>query len=337
MAKNPKQKQKLLYILKFLTEKTDENNGVTVNDIIDYLDAFDIKAERKSIYDDLKTLQDFGVDICSTKSKTVEYYIASRDFELSELKLLVDAVQSAKFITLKKSNELIKKLENLSSESEAKELQRQVFVSNRVKTMNEKVYYNIDSLHDALNTGNKISFFYYQWEITGNSSQKVMKKKRNNGERYVVSPWALCWDDENYYLIAYDSKADKIKHYRVDKMDSVEVLHKEKRDGKKLFQKFDMAVYSKQSFGMFGGELTDIKIRFDNSLVGVVVDRFSKNVFITANQDGTFDMSTKVMLSPTFYGWLFALKDKACIISPKSAKDEFLSYVNDVLKMYNKE
>lgn len=334
MAKNPKQKQKLLYILKYLIEKTDENNGVTVSDIIAYLDAFDIKAERKSIYDDLKTLQDFGIDICSNKSKTVEYYVASRDFELSELKLLVDAVQSAKFITHKKSNVLIKKLENLTSEFEAKELQRQVFVSNRVKTMNERIYYNIDSLHEAMNSGNKISFFYYQWEITGDNAQKVSKKRRNNGERYVVSPWALSWDDENYYLIAYDDKAEKIKHYRVDKMESVEVLHKEKRDGKKLFSKFDMAVYSKQIFGMFGGNLTDVKIRFDNSLVGVIVDKFSKNVFISVNDDGTFDMSTKVMLSPNFYGWLFALKDKAKIISPVSAKDEFLCFVEDVLKMY---
>ncbi len=335
MAKNPKQKQKLFYVLKYLMEKTDLNNSVTVNDIIDYLDSFDIKAERKSIYDDLKTLQDFGVDICSTKSKSVNYYIASREFELSELKLLVDAVQSAKFITHKKSNELIKKLESLSSENEAKELQRQVFVSNRVKTMNEKVYYNIDSLHNALNHGKKVSFYYYQWEITGDSSQKVAKRRRNNGEKYVVSPWALSWDDENYYLIAYDDKADKIKHYRVDKMESVEMLEKEKRSGKALFSKFDMAVYSKQIFGMFGGTLTDIKVRFDNSLVGVVVDKFSKNVFISSNNDGTFDMSAKVMLSPNFYGWLFALKDKAKIISPQNAKDEYLSYINDILKTYN--
>lgn len=334
MAKNPNQKLKLLYILKYLNEKTDENNGVTVNEIIDYLDCYDIKAERKSIYDDLKTLQDFGVDICSTKSKTVEYYIATRDFELSELKLLVDAVQSAKFITHKKSNELIGKLEGLTSSFEAKELQRQVYVSNRVKTMNEKIYYNIDSLHDAMNRGNKISFFYYQWELTGDNAQKIVKKRRNNGERYVVSPWALSWDDENYYLIAYDDKADKIKHYRVDKMEYVEVLHKEKRDGKQLFSKFDMAVYSKQIFGMFGGNLTDVKIRFDNSLIGVVVDKFSKNVFISENGDGTFDMSTKVMLSPNFYGWIFALKDKAQIISPLSAKSEFMSYAEEVLKMY---
>ncbi len=336
MAKNPKQKQKLLYVLKCLNDKTDETHGVTVADIIAYLDSYGITAERKSIYDDLKTLQDFGVDICSSKSKTVEYYIASRDFELSELKLLVDAVQSSKFITHKKSSELIKKLEGLSSIHDAKKLQRQVVVTNRVKTMNEKVYYNIDSLHEAINSGNKISFYYYKWEINPDNANKVVKVRRNNGEKYIVSPWALSWDDENYYLIAYDSVADKIKHYRVDKMESVEVLTKEKRDGKQLFSKFDMAVYSKQIFGMFGGELTDIKVRFDNSLISVVVDRFSKNVFISLNSDGTFDMSTKVMLSPTFYGWLFGLGSKAQIISPSSAKDEFLSFVDDVKSAYNK-
>ncbi len=334
MAKNPKQKQKLLYVLKYFMENTDENHGVTVQDIIAYLDSFSISAERKSIYDDIKTLIDFGVDICSTKTKTVQYYVASRDFEMYELKLLVDAVQSSKFITHKKSNELIKKLENLTSEYEAKKLQRQVVVSNRVKTLNEKVKYNIDSIHEAINEGNKISFYYFQWEISGDNAQKIVKKRRNGGERYIVSPWSLSWDDENYYLIAYDSKANMIKHYRVDKMESVQILKNEKRDGKSAFSKIDMATYSKQVFTMFGGELTDVKIRFDNSLCGVVVDRFSKNVFVSLNDDGTFDLSTKVMLSPTFFGWLFSFKDKAKLISPKSAKDEFLSFINDIMKNY---
>lgn len=334
MAKNPKQKQKLLYVLKYFMENTDENHGVTVADIIAYLDSFSISAERKSIYDDIKTLIDFGVDICSTKTKTVQYYVASRDFEMYELKLLVDAVQSSKFISHKKSNELIKKLENLTSEFEAKKLQRQVVVSNRVKTLNEKVKYNIDSIHEAINEGNKISFYYFQWEISGDNSQKIIKKRRNDGEHYVVSPWALSWDDENYYLIAYDSKARMIKHYRVDKMESVQILKNEKRDGKSAFSKIDMAAYSKQVFTMFGGELTDVKIRFDNSLCGVVVDRFSKNVFVSLNDDGTFDLSTKVVLSPTFYGWLFSFKDKAKLISPQSAKDEFVSFINDIIKNY---
>ncbi|MBE6824298.1 MAG: WYL domain-containing protein [Ruminococcaceae bacterium] len=334
MPKKPRQKLKLLYILKLLTEKTDENNRVTVQQIISYLDSNGISAERKSIYDDIESLRVFGYEICSVKSRTVEYFLGDREFQLPELKLLVDAVQSSKFITLKKSNELIKKLENLASRNDAKKLQRQVVVSNRVKTLNEKIYYSVDSLHEAISSGNQISFYYYKWAITESSAQKVEKIRRNNGEKYIVSPWALSWDDENYYLIAYDSNAKMIKHFRVDKMENVEVLQKTKRDGKDVFNKFDMAVYSKQIFGMFGGELTDVKLRFDNSLVGVVVDRFSKNVPISKNSDGTFDISTKVMLSPNFYGWIFALKDKAKIIEPKRAKDEFLTYIEDIKSLY---
>lgn len=334
MSKNPKQKQKLLYILKLLYEKTDQDHGVTLQQIIDYLEDNEIKAERKSIYDDIRTLKDFGVDILSTKSRTVEYFIADREFELYELKMLVDAVQSSKFITHKKTNELIKKLETLCGEHDAKKLERQVVVANRIKAFGDRIHFNIDSVHEAINSGNKISFYYYNWEVTSDRAQKIVKKRRNNGERYVVSPWSMCWDDENYYLIAYDSVSEKIKHYRIDKMEAVEILHKEKRDGRKIFSKFDMAVYSKQIFGMYGGELVDIKIRFDNSLVGVVVDKFSKNVFISPNEDGTFDMSAKVMLSPNFYRFVFGLRDKAEIISPSRARDEFIEYLDDVKNIY---
>lgn len=334
MPKNSKQKQKLLYILKLLYEKTDQDHGVTLQQIIDYLAENEIKAERKSIYDDIRTLKDFGVDILSTKSKTVEYFIAGREFELYELKMLVDAVQSSKFITLKKTKELIGKIETLCSEQDARKLDRQVVVANRIKAFGDRIHFNIDSVHEAINSGNKISFYYYNWEVTSDRAQKIVKKRRNNGERYVVSPWAMCWDDENYYLIAYDSISDKIKHYRIDKMEAVEILHKEKRDGKKIFSKFDMAMYSKQVFSMYGGELVDIKIRFDNSLVGVVVDKFSKNVFISPNDDGTFDMSAKVMLSPNFYRFIFGLRDKVKILSPSKAKVEFVAYLNDIKKMY---
>lgn len=334
MPKNSKQKQKLLYILKLLYEKTDQDHGVTLQQIIDYLAENEIKAERKSIYDDIRTLKDFGVDILSTKSKTVEYFIAGREFELYELKMLVDAVQSSKFITLKKTKELIGKIETLCSEQDARKLDRQVVVANRIKAFGDRIHFNIDSVHEAINSGNKISFYYYNWEVTSDRAQKIVKKRRNNGERYVVSPWAMCWDDENYYLIAYDSISDKIKHYRIDKMEAVEILHKEKRDGRKIFSKFDMAMYSKQVFSMYGGDLVDIKIRFDNSLVGVVVDKFSKNVFISPNDDGTFDMSAKVMLSPNFYRFIFGLRDKVKILSPSKAKVEFVAYLNDIKKMY---
>ncbi len=335
MPKAPRQKFKLLYILKLLNEKTCEDHGVTVNEIIQYLDSYDIKAERKSIYEDLNILSLFGVDICRTNTKKVEYFIGNRDFELPELKLLVDAVQSSKFITHKKSTELIRKIENLTNEYDAKKLQRQVVVTNRVKTMNERIYLNIDYVHEAINSKNKISFYYYKWELDKNAVNKVSKVRRNNGERYVVSPWALSWDDENYYLIAFDSDTSKIKHYRLDKMENIKIHTDEKCEGQEQFKKFDIAIYSKQIFGMFGGELVDVKIRFDNSLIGVVVDRFSKNVLITMNDDGTFDMSAKVMLSPMFYSWLFAFSSSAKLLAPESAKQEFLRLIDSTRENYN--
>lgn len=334
MPRNPKQKQKLLYIMKYLEEKTDENFGVTVADIIQHLDGYDIKAERKSIYDDLRTLEDFGLDIGHNKvGKETVWYLASREFELPELKLLVDAVQSSKFITKSKSAKLIKKLETLASENDAKALHRQVIVSNRVKTTNEKIYYNIDAINAAINEKKEITFYYTQWAIAKEGTRKIVRERRRDSKLYVVSPKALTWDDENYYLIAFDAEQDKIKHYRVDKMESITVTD-EKAKGSKSVDKLDLAVYSKQVFGMYGGKLTSVKIKMDKSLIGVVADRFSDKVFITTGKGDTFTMCTDVMLSPQFFGWLFSLGDKAQIISPKSAKNEYLSYLKSVTDLY---
>lgn len=336
MAKSSRQKQKLLMILDLLMKKTDMEHSVTVHDILAHLESNGITAERKSIYDDLHVLEDYGLDICKTKSKTVGYYIGSRSFELPELKLLVDAVQSSKFITHKKSNELIKKLEGLSSEHDAKKLHRQVVVSNRVKAPNETIYYTIDSIHDAINKSCKVCFYYAKWEVCGTGNKKIVRTHRNNGELYKVSPWAMTWDDENYYMIAFDSKSGIIKHFRVDKIEKLKMLEDEKSDGRAEYKKFDMAVYSKRVFGMFGGEMQSVKLRVDNSLAGVIIDRFSKDVFVTVNGDGTFSVSVDVMLSPQFYGWLFALGDKVEILSPDSARDEFRRYLSKVVKKYDK-
>ena len=334
MPKNPKQKQKLLYIMKYLCENTDEEYGVTVSQIIDYLDEMDIKAERKSIYDDIETLRDFGMDIVKVKvGKASLYSLVSRDFEIAELKLLVDAVQSSKFITKSKSTSLIKKIEGLASVNDAKKLHRQVIVADRVKTSNERVYYNIDSINDAINARRQISFYYTQWEIVRSGAKKLQRVRRRDGKLYIVSPKALSWDDENYYLIAFDGEEEKIKHYRVDKMENIEILDLRSKGGKAV-DKLDMAAYSKQIFGMFGGELTSVKLRFDDSLVGVVVDRFSDKVFISPNNDGTFTVSVDIMLSPQFYGWLFSFGDKAGIISPKSAKNGFVKYLDAVKESY---
>lgn len=322
MAKSSMQKQKLLYLQKIMIEKTDENHGLTANEIKQALEAYGIKTERKSLYDDLKILETFGLDICRTRTTTVKYYVGSRDFEVPELKLLVDAIQSSKFITHKKSLSLIKKLEGLVSENEGKQLQRQVYVSNRVKNVNEKIYYNVDTLHNAIACEKQVAFKYCNWEIDFGSEKKIVKVERKNGALYKVSPWALCWDDENYYLVAYDSDAQMIKHYRVDKMESIEISGDE-RDGRKTFEKFDLAGYMKGVFSMFGGEQANVKLSVDNSLIGVIVDRFGSNVIIAKESETSFTVNVDVMLSPQFYAWVFGLDTKVRILSPQKAVDEF--------------
>ncbi len=334
MPKNPKQKQKLLYIMKFFMEKTDDDYGVTVADIIEYLDSYEIVAERKSIYNDIECLRDFGMDIVKTKVGKISLFsLVSREFTLEEIKLLIDAVQSSKFITLKKSRDLIRKIETLTSENQAKELHRQVIVANRVKNSNEDIYRNIDSINRAINNKRKISFYYTQWAVSRTGAKKVVRVRRHDGKRYLLTPKALTWDDENYYLIAYDKEAEKLKHFRVDKMEDIAV-EETRADSTKAVDKFDLAVYTKQVFGMYGGETVSVKLRFDDSLIGVVVDRFSDRVFIQPHGDGTFTMSAEVMLSPQFFGWLFSFGDKVQITSPKSAKQEFNAYLDSVKAQY---
>lgn len=330
MARSSGQKLKLLYLQKILLEKTDENHALTISEIIEELDNYGVKAERKSLYDDLEALSVMGLDICSSRSNTVKYYIGSRDFEIAELKLLVDAIQSSKFITHKKSLSLIKKLEGLVSENEGKELQRQVYVSNRVKTVNEKIYYNVDTLHSAVLNDRQITFKYFSWSVNFGSQCKIEKVERKNGELYTVSPWALCWDDENYYLIAYDNEAKMIKHYRVDKMESITITE-DSRLGKEKFDKFDIAGYTKSVFSMFGGTETSVKLSVDNDIVGVIVDRFGTNIFIEKESDTTFCVNVDVVLSPQFYAWVFGLSGKVRIISPQNAVDDLKTRLNEAL------
>ena len=338
MAKNPRQKQKLLYLQKILLEKTDENHGITVNEIIQELNQYGISAERKSIYNDLDILQTYGLDICSEKSKTVKYFIGSRDFQISELKLLVDAVQSSKFMTEDKSIQLIKKLESLASIHEARLLRREVYIANRVKTGNETIYYNVNDIHEAINTDRIIEFFYNGWALNTGNIQKIKLERRRNGEIYRVSPWKLCWDDENYYLIAFDELRQEIRHYRVDKMEKIRITDKP-RNGRDVFDKFDIASYTKATFAMYSGTFTDVTLSVHNSLIGVVVDRFGKNVFITndKNNSGYFILKTTVNLSEQFFGWLFALGDKVKIIAPSGAIDKYKKHLTSVSKLYDKE
>ena len=327
MAKSSNQKLKLLHILELLNRETDENHSLTAAEIVDRLKAQGISAERKSIYSDIEWLVQFGYDIILRKERPKGYYMASRDFELPELKLLVDVVASSRFITEQKSGKLIQKLERLTSRYEAGSLQRQVVVSNRVKAANEGIYYNIDTLHEAINRNLKISFLYGEW-----TPEKKMKYRRE-GSRYLVSPWTLLWDNENYYLVAYDEKAGEVRHYRVDKMAKLAV-EDEKRCGSEEFHNIDLSSYSKRVFGMFRGEDETVKISFSNHLAGVVIDRFGKDVTIMKQGEDTFTTRVSVELSPQFFGWLAALGTEAELIEPEPARQKYAKYIKEIAGKY---
>ena len=321
------QKLKLMYLAKILMEKTDEEHTLTVPEMIAELSKLGISAERKSIYDDLEYLQLFGLDICSYKTKTTNYYIASRDFELPELKLLVDSVQASKFITSKKSLELISKIEKLTSNENAKKLQRQVFITNRVKTLNEQIYYNVDKIHEAIAANKQITFKYFNLDV---NKKKVYRK---DGGLYTESPVALTWDDENYYLITYKEKYDSYTHYRVDKMESIELTD----DDRVLCDKpFDLSTYSKTMFQIFNGEEADVSIEFSNDLVGVVFDRFGTDIMIARKDEDHFIIHAKVAVSPQFLTWVMSFGKKAKILSPEHVIEEMYSLAREITEIYEK-
>ena len=325
MAKSPGQKLKLLYLIKMLEENTDEQHVLSTAEIIERLAANDIHSERKSVYDDIEKLREFGYDIISVSSRQGGgYYLASREFELPELKLLVDAVQSSRFITTKKSRELIKKLELKAGRYDAGKLQRQVYVAGRIKTENESIYYSIDMIHRAIQENQQIRFTYMDWNL------KKQLVPRVNGDK-KVSPWALVWQDENYYLTAFDSEDKIIKHYRVDKMGKVELLD-ENREGVEQFSAIDLTSYTNQTFGMYGGKEETVTLQLPNRLIGVILDRFGKEADIRPIGDDTFRIRVKVAISGQFYGWLTGIGRDVTIVSPASVKESYRDWLRGILK-----
>ncbi len=327
MAVSGNQKLKILYLMKMFTEQTDEDHSIRISDMISELEKYGISAERKSIYADIETLKIFGMDISMRKSKNTEYYLASREFELAELKLLVDAIQCSKFVTHKKSFELIKKIEQLTSKKQALTLQRQVYVANRAKSVNKNIYYNVDKLHQAIAENRKVSFRYFDYSL---SKEKIYRK---NGERYYISPYSLSWDDENYYVIAYYEKHDNFVHYRVDRMSDIEV-QEETRNPLKEDTKFNIAEYAKQTFNMFNGVDEVVRLEFDNELVNQVLDRFGSDIHIEKMSEETFSIRTTVKVSSTFYSWVAQYGKKVRIIYPEKVKEDFLEFLNGILLQY---
>lgn len=328
MARSCNQKEKILFLMKLFYEETDAVHPLSRKQLEEKLMEYGIQTERKSLYNDIETLKKFGMDIAYKKERPEGYYLTSHKFELAELKLLVDAVQSSRFITERKSNSLIRKIESMTSRYEAKQLQRQVVVADRIKAMNESIYYNVDKIHAAIALNQQILFRYFEW-----TTEKTTRLKKG-GNPYQVSPWALTWDDENYYLIGFDVDAGILKHFRVDKMLDIEMLE-EPRVGKEEFGRFDLAHYTKKTFGMFGGEEETLRIRFHNKYIGVVIDRFGKDVSVRPDGEDCFAARVDVAVSEQFFGWLTGLGKGVKILSPVYVADMYLDFLKEITNVYD--
>ncbi len=321
-------KLRLLYIWQILAEETDEDHILSASELIGLLTRrYDVTADRRSVYNDIDTLKEFGIDIVTVKGADHGYYIAGRDFELAELKVLSDSVQVAKFITRKKSEELIKKLKLLTSIHQGKQLQKQIALLGRPKATNETIFYNVDAIHTAIYKNRQITFQYAEWTM-----KKTLSVKKG-GILYHVSPWALVWDDENYYLVAYDHANEEERHYRVDKMKNIEMLDAD-REGEKIMKKFDAADFGKRTFGMFTGKNEDVVLSAPSRMVGIFLDRFGRDIMLIPDSDARFHVSVPVTVSPQFFGWLAALGSEVSIVRPSPVKEQFTAYLKDIIKTY---
>lgn len=324
MARGENQKLKLLYLKQFFEEKTDEDHPATMPEILAYLHARGVEAERKSIYTDLDALSDFGMDVRKDeRGKSYQWF--DREFELPEVKLIIDSVASSKFLSEKKSDALIKKLGTLCSEHQRKELRRQVRVMGRAKSMNNSVLINVDQLHAAIAANTTVRFKYFHYNV---KMERVYSRK---GGVYEVSPWALLYDNDNYYLYAFVD--GDFRNYRVDRMASVEQGTNE-RQGKEAFEKKDMPAFSKSTFGMFNGQEERVEMVFHNRMMDVVIDKFGKEVWLEKVDEWHFKISVPVAVSPQFFAWVFGLGNYVTITGPEHVKQQMKDMLEEVHKRY---
>ena len=322
------QKLKPLYIRDYLLRYSDEAHPVTLREILEYLRSQGVTAERKSIYDDLEALRLYGTDVVRTQAgRYAAYFIGERTFQLPELKLLADSVQSSRFLTRNKTSALIRKIESLASVHQARQLQRQVFVADRIKQMNESIYYNVDEIHSGISKNRQIRFRYFRYTV------RKTKEYRRGGSWYQVSPYALTWDNENYYLVAYDGANREIRHYRVDKMERIRVTEEE-REGQAAFKALDMGNYSRSVFGMFSGETTRVTLRFGSELVGAVLDRLGQDAALTPEGEDFFRVTAEVVVSPQFYAWVFGFGPQALILGPEEVRSGMGDFAEAVAALY---
>lgn len=308
-------KNRPLHIFKYLWECTDEAHPATTADILDYLSSIGISTTRKTIAEDVAELQESGFDIVCNRSRQNEYFIGSRYMELAELKLLIDAVQAAKFISPKKSTELIGKVSALASPHQSVELKRNLFVDGKVKTTNETVYYSVDALHNAIQSCSAVTFQYIEYTV---DKKKTLK---HEGQRYILSPYDLVWCNDGYYVFGWSESHGKVVKFRVDRMvrlkSSDGAYHEKPGD-------YDIAVFSRQVFSMYDGDLCRIELKCKNSLMKTVIDRFGEDVQTTPLESGYFKATVEVSVSPTFYSWIFTFDGDIKILSPKDVKQAYI-------------
>ena len=320
------QSLKTLYILEILMERTDEEHPLSVASLLQVLEKeYQIQINRATVYSELRKITDAGVDIVRQDVKPSGYYVGSRQFELAELKLLVDAVQSSKFITIKKSEQLIRKLETLCSRNQAKQLSSQVTIYNRSKTPNETIYYNVDRIHSAIFQNHQITYQYVEWTM---EKKTVLK---HDGTYYNVSPLHLIWDDENYYLIAFDERSGTVRHYRVDKMRNI-AIQEDLRSERALAQETDVAAFSRKTFGMYSGVDEKVQLQGSRNLAGVILDRFGTDIFMRPLDEETFSATVTVTVSRQFFGWLTAIGKELRITGPEDVVEQYRQYLEEILR-----
>ena len=324
MPRSYDQKLKILYILDYLQKNSHEDHPVRANELIDMLNKKDIRCDRKTVYSDIATLQQFGIDIISVPGKNGGYYIASRSFQLPELKLLIDAVQSSRYLTEAKSKELIEKLCDQVGEHEAGLLKRNVYVSGRVKSMNETIYYNVNDIQEAIGQNRQISFRYFDWNMEG--------KRQYREKQYSASPYGLCQDNENCYLLAF-SERHGITSYRVDRMEGISILEDKRIPCPELTGKA-FTEYANKMFQMFAGDALDVKLRFHKTLLNVVIDRFGRDTMLIPDGDEHFNFTVKVAVSPMFLSWVIGFGAKAKILYPQSVADACKELCIEAMSQY---
>ncbi len=328
MPKSAHQKYKLLLLLQILQEESDEEHPIPGPRLLQLLEGRGIAAERKSLYDDINALRELGYDVQFQRGRG--YFLGERDFQLAELKLLVDAVQSSRFIPAGKSDQLIKKLERLTSVHHARELQRQVYVAGRVKSLNESVYYSIDALHQAIGDDRQVRFRYYKYD---RERQKILQ---HGGSWYQVSPYALLRSDENYYLVAYDGRSREIRHYRVDKMVSLTQTDWP-REGGEAYRSFDLGAYTRLHFGMFRGREADVTLRCENRMADILIDRFGTDLSMAPDGPEHFTCMVHLAVSQQFFGWLFGLGPGIRLTGPEWAVRELEGQLEECLALHREK